>query len=186
MVVVHSEQVKSNFEGTIIDIETTGDFCDYDDSRRFQSHIPTIFGYIDKNMLHIICAEGLKDIEELKIKTVQLVPKLRKPLFAFNCCFERGVLFHFCGMVVDFDGELNKDRYEGKGEVRAGLEIDNYDDPFNDVGRDCMRAWSKGEYGLSIRHNRSCLLKERDILIKRGYRSPDELLLYGLNGPIRP
>jgi hypothetical protein len=29
---------------------------------------------------------------------------------------------------------------------------------------------------LSIRHNRSCLLKERDILMKRGYRPPDNLV----------
>jgi hypothetical protein len=28
---------------------------------------------------------------------------------------------------------------------------------------------------MAIAHNRSCLLKEKDILLLRGYRKPDEL-----------
>jgi len=180
-VIVHSEQAKSDFEGTVIDIETTGEFCcDYpdSDSRQYQDVIPVIFGYIDKDALHILCAKGLQDIEELKANIVQLVPRLIRPLLAFNCSFEKGVLFHSCGMVVDFDGELNKEAYEGKREAITGLGIDNYDDPFCDVGLECKRAWDRGEYELSIRHNRSCLLKERDILLRRGCRGPDELRLY--------
>jgi len=31
------------------------------------------------------------------------------------------------------------------------------------------------EFDKAIAHNRACLLKERDILIKRGFRKPDEL-----------
>lgn len=188
VVIVHSEQAKSDFEGTVIDIETTGDFCcDYPDfdSRRYQDVIPVIFGHIDKDALHMFCAEGSKDIEELKTNIVQLVPRLMRPLLAFNCSFEKGVLFHSCGMVVDFDGELNREAYEGKREAITRLGIDNYGDPFFDDGLRCKSAWEKGEYELAIKHNRSCLLKERDILLRRGCRRPDELPLCGPNGPMR-
>lgn len=38
-----------------------------------------------------------------------------------------------------------------------------------------MAAWDNGGYNEVIAHNRACLLKERDILLKRGYREPDIL-----------
>jgi hypothetical protein len=38
-----------------------------------------------------------------------------------------------------------------------------------------MNAWHKGEFDAAIAHNRACLLKERDILIKRSCIKPDEL-----------
>ena len=179
MVIVYSQQVDSDLEGTVIDIETTGEFCrDHVDSRLYQNIIPVIFGYIYKDALRVLCAERFEDVEELKKNIVQILPQLRKPLFAFNCCFEKGVLFHSCGVVVSFDGELNREMYENKGAAITALRIDNYDDPFYDVGFKCKLAWDRGEYELAIRHNRSCLLKERDILLRRGYRKPDELTLY--------
>ncbi len=182
MVIVHSEETESDFEGTVIDIETIGEFCwDYQDSRQYQNIIPVIFGYIDKNGLETHCARRIESIEKLKNTVAQISPQLRKPLYAFNCCFEKGVLFHSCGIVIDFDGELNKEKYESKRDAITSLGIENYDDPFNDVGFKCKLAWEKGNTKLSIRHNRSCLLKERDILLRRGYRMPDELVLYPLN-----
>ena len=57
-------------------------------------------------------------------RVVQLVPQLRKLLFAFNCSFEKGLLFHSCGIILDFDGELNQEMYEGKGDAIAKLEFD--------------------------------------------------------------
>ena len=60
MLKVHIEKITSNFEGTIVDIETIGDFSNYndDDSRTYSELVPTIFGYITKNKLKILCAEG--------------------------------------------------------------------------------------------------------------------------------
>lgn len=178
MVIFYSEESDSNFEGTVIDIETIGEFCrDYYDSRHYQN-IPVIFGYIDKDALKILCAKGTDSIEKLKSNIAQTLPHLRKPLFAFNCCFEKAVLYNSCGIVIDFNGELNREKYESKKDAITSLGIDNYDDPFDDIGLKCKLAWEAGNYELSIRHNRSCLLKERDILLKRGYRKPDELILY--------
>ncbi|GAI48070.1 unnamed protein product, partial [marine sediment metagenome] len=76
---------------------------------------------------------------------------------------------------IDFDGELQRYRGESKGNARTELDIPNYGDPFNDVGKLCMTAWENGQFDSAMAHNRACLLKERDILIKRGFREPDEL-----------
>jgi len=40
-----------------------------------------------------------------------------------------------------------------------------------------MYAWQAGEFDKAVAHNRACLMKERDILLKRGYRKPDGLPL---------
>jgi len=179
MVIVHTENIKSDFEGTIIDIESIGDFCwGYQDSREYQNIIPVIFGYIDKNGLKIHCAKGIESIEKIKNIVANTAPNLTKPLYAFNCNFERGSFHHNCGIAIDFDGELNREKYESKRNAIIILGIDNYDDPFNDVGYKCKLAWEEGNYNLSIKHNRSCLLKERDILLRRGFRTPDELELF--------
>ena len=62
-----------------------------------------------------------------------------------------------------------------KAVARSYLGISNYDDPFYDNGYLCKIAWENGEFDRAMAHNRACLLKERDILIKRGFRKPDEL-----------
>ena len=179
MVIVHSEEIKSDFEGTIIDIESIGDFCGgHQDSREYQEIIPVIFGFIDKNGLKIHCAKGIESIDKIKNIITDTLPKLTKPLYAFNCNFERGSFHHACGIAIDFDGELDREKYESKRNAIITLGIENYDDPFNDDGYKCKLAWEKGKYKLSIKHNRSCLLKERDILLKRGFRTPDEMILF--------
>jgi hypothetical protein len=66
---------------------------------------------------------------------------------------------------------------EKKKYAVQNMGIDNYDDPFNDEGRLCISSWQNGEYDKCIKHNRSCLLKERDILIQRGSRELDEFFL---------
>lgn len=178
MVKIHLENIKSNFEGTIIDIETIGYFINgYNDSRRYKKIIPVVFGFVNKDGLNICCAENKNSISELKEKIKLILSKLKRPFYAFNSDFERGVLFYNLGNPVVFDSELNKEKFEPKWFVVQSLKIPNYNDPFNDNGRACMEAWLNGKIEKSILHNRSCLLKERDILLKRGFRKPDELRL---------
>ncbi|MBU0929950.1 MAG: hypothetical protein KJ623_02670, partial [Nanoarchaeota archaeon] len=98
-----------------------------------------------------------------------------KPFYAFNSDFERGSLFHHLGFLVEFHNELNKEKFEAKRFAVSTLKIPNYDDPFNDNGLLCSKAWERGEINEAIAHNRSCLLKERDILLKRGFREPNIL-----------
>lgn len=172
------EIIKSGFEGTIIDIETIGDFRrEYDDSRQYKEIIPVIFGFIVKDKLNVFCAKNKDSIEKLNQKVKAILPKLKKPFYAFNSNFERGTLFHRLSVRIKFDGELNEEEFESKGLAVLTLKIPNYDDPFNDIGRLCKEAWLRGEINKAIAHNRSCLLKERDILLKRGFRKPDELKL---------
>jgi len=179
MLLTHSEKNDLPFNGTIIDIESIGDFCrGYCDSREYKDIIPTIFGYINNCELNILCAKGHNALEELKEKIIKVMPTLRKPLFAFQCDFERGVLFHSYGVIAEFYGELNTEKFEPKRDAIRLLRIPNYDDPFHDNGYECKKAWLRGDYKGSMRHNRSCLLKERDILLKRNHRKPDELKLH--------
>lgn len=176
MVKVHKEKIKSNFDGTIIDIETIGSFRrEHTDSRQYKEITPVIFGFIDKEGLTIHCAKSTGSINKLKEEIKKILPKLKKPLYAFNSVFERGSFFHQLGKQVIFEKELNTERFEAKRSAVSDLKIPQYDDPFNDNGKLCMEAWLKGEMEKAIAHNRSCLLKERDILLKRGFREPDEL-----------
>ncbi len=175
MIIEHKEDISSNFEGTIIDIETVGEFRNqYPDSRRYKDIRLVIFGFINKYALHILCAKGIRAINELRERTEKIIDSLERPFYAFNTDFERSVLFYALGKERDFDGELQEGR-ESKASTRSYLGIPNYDDPFYDNGYLCMKTWENGEFDKAIAHNRACLLKERDILLKRQSRKPDEL-----------
>ena len=181
MVEVYEEVENSDFKGTIIDIETIGDFDrSYRDSREYRSILPVIFGDITDEGLKIYYVESKKEIGDLKQKIIGVLSRLKTPLYAFNCEFETCVLFHSCDQNVKFDCELNQYKREGKGTAVRLLGINSYNDPFNDIGELCRKAWLRGEIEKCIRHNRSCLLKERDILLKRGFRKPDDFDLVSI------
>jgi hypothetical protein len=175
VIIERKQDISSSFEGTIIDIETIGEFLNqYPDSRRYKDIQLVIFGFINRDTLHILCAKGMRAINELREKTKDIIDSLERPFYAFNTEFERSVLSYEFGKEIDFDGELQEGR-ESKATTRSYLGIPNYDDPFYDRGLWCMNAWHNGEFDAAIAHNRACLLKERDILLKRGFRTPDEL-----------
>ncbi len=117
----------------------------------------------------------MQGAKELKEVTRSLIESAESPLYAFNCNFESGVWFHSIGLKVQFDGELQQWNYESKREAVKSLSITNYSDPFFDDGFKCMQAWNNKDYDKAIAHNRACLLKERDILLNRGYREPNIL-----------
>ena len=176
MIIEHQENISSNFEGTIVDIETIGEFDNrYNDSREYKYIQQIIFGFINGNSLHIFYVRERKEIAELNEKAAEIINSLERPFYAFNTDFERGVLFYELGREIRFDGELNKERYESKADAVRNLAIPNYGDPFYDKGILCMQAWKDGKFDSAIAHNRACLLKERDILTKRGFRKPEEL-----------
>lgn len=173
MIKEHLEDIESDFAGTVIDIETIGDFNrQFNDSRRYMDIKQVIFGYINSKHLRIYCAEGEEGIEELQRKTPEILKNLERPYYAFNCEFESGVWFHHVGVKIDFDGELQAVRFESKKAAVKYLEIPNYDDPFFDIGFECIKAWNTERYNKAVAHNRACLLKERDILLKRGNCQP--------------
>lgn len=187
MVISYVEDIESDFKGTIIDIETYGSFRKgYDDSRTYKDISPVIFGYINSKQLEVRCAAWHSSLEKLYEDIRVLIPRLDKPLYAFNTVLERGVLYHSCNIIVHFDGELNLSSKESLRKARLALGIENYDDPFKDDDLKCTHSWDLecrigvgySNSRLSISHNRSSLLKQKDILIKRGSRTPDELKLF--------
>jgi hypothetical protein len=178
MIKIYTETLASDFGGTIIDLETIGDFDDrYDDSRRYRNIIPVIFGYMNREGIRVLCSEDQSSISELELEIIKVLDSLDRPFYAFNAGFERGVLFKRLRKEVIFDGELNQEKFESKKKAVRFLRIPNYGDPCNDNGLLCSQNWLKGKIEPAILHNRSCLLKERDILLKRGSRKPDRLKL---------
>lgn len=176
-IIEFKENLNSDFDGTIIDIETFGDFdrTFKNDSRQYHDITQVIFGYLNNRNLHIFCAENIEAIKELKEMINETIRDLKRPYYAFNCEFESCVWFNQLGNEIIFDGELCKYKFEPKALAVKELQISNYDDPFYDNGKLCIKAWHEGDLKKAIAHNRSCLLKERDILLKRGYREPQRI-----------
>jgi hypothetical protein len=178
MILEHHEATGIDFEGTIIDIESIGGFnvaFKYD-TRHYKEIKQVILGYITKDFLHIYCATCMEEIDELKSKTPEIFTKLPRPYYAFNCNFESGVLFNQCDLKIEFEGELQGEPYERKKDAILKLRIPNYDDPFFDQGVMCIKAWNTQDFKKAMAHNRACLLKERDILVKRGHCQPDKVV----------
>ena len=175
MLIKHEEILKSDIRGTVIDIETIGEFERYRDSRRYKNLKTVIFGFLSSCELRILCAEGKESIGELFNEVINIINMLEKPFYGFNNEFERGVLFYNLDLRIDFEGELQKEKFEKKANAVRDLKIPNYDDPFFDDGYKCMNAWNLGDFTRAVAHNRACLLKERDILLKRKYRDSDKM-----------
>ena len=87
MLISHNEKIKSDFEGTIIDVESIGLFCrNYpdDDFRQYRRVIPTILEYIIKDELKILCDKGKSAPNELQKETLKILPSLKKTSICFS------------------------------------------------------------------------------------------------------
>lgn len=163
-------------QGTIIDIETTGEFDEkYDppDLRRFGDIKPTLFGYLVDDVIVQHCAESIDDIQDLVDYMTYTIPLLQQPFFALYTPFERHLLSKYCGLdpvITDVRGKI----YMGKWKLREVLEIPTYNDPFDGDGNKCRLAWDKGDFESCLIHNQACLQIERDILEVIRYE-PDRL-----------
>ena len=168
MVIESREFVGMFGGGTIIDLETIGRFdrrYDSTDSRQYAGLRPTIFGYLSEGVLVQHCAEGPGDIPLIIEIMNQILPVLEPPFYALNCYFKHGVCKHSCNFIpeplIDVRGVNSR---ESKWDVRRRLGIPTYDDPFNGVGYTCIQEWKNENYSDCLKHNRACLLIERDIL----------------------
>jgi hypothetical protein len=162
-----TEPLETMLWGTIIDFETVGEFegkFPPHDSRHYSSLKPTIFGYITGNVIVQYCAEGYREISDLIEIISDNVPRLKGPFYALNCHFEGGVLNNACGLelvLFDVRGPL----IGSKWAIREMLGIPTYDDPYDGEGHRCSEGWMVGDYEKCLKHNRACLLIERDILL---------------------
>ena len=182
MIQEYREGISSNFTGTIIDIETIGDFNssyrNTGDSREYEDIRQVIFGLVTAQYLQILYVTQKADIPELNDRIAGIIDTLEKPFYAFNTSFEENVLSFQLGRGVAFECELQREKFESKARAVKELGISGHGDPFNDKGLLCMYAWQNGEFERAVAHNRACLLKERDILLRRGYRKPNGLALF--------
>jgi len=171
-------------KGTIIDVETIGEFSDCDGLGRYKRIRPIVVGFLDCDLLEIlyITKEAHRDFDELKSALRTKLCEVDHPLYAFNTKFEMGVFYWFLGKTVTFDRDLmfrvntsyGRTVWESKRYLVKDLGIPNFDDPFRDMGYKVPEAWENFQKTGNprflweiIRHNRACLLKEYAILRKR-------------------
>jgi len=149
-------------EGTIIDFETIGTFDKrYLDHRALYDIHPIIFGFITHNGMHIHYVTDEEDTQELCQCIEEGLDRLPRPLFAFNKSFEQGVIYNRLQKHVKF-WELNAWKFESKRTAEKVLGIPNFDDPFNGNGRLVVENFPHN-INDCVKHNRACLLKEREI-----------------------
>lgn len=160
--------------GCIIDFETIGDFIDSDDlTLRHQNIKPFIIGIYNLSnacMTQYHLKRGTLNKEQLLL----VLSKLSEPFYAFSALFERSITQIITGKDFDFrelqkSFSVTKTYYEKKQYLCNNQCIPNYDDPYDGDGGLCTIEFEKGEVEKPLTHNRSCLLKERDILYMRGY-----------------
>jgi len=166
MVQDRQEPTEMRLKGTIIDIESIGEFDrSYPswDPRQYANIKPTIFGYITYGTLVQYCAEGEEEIGQVIEIMSESLPRLENPFFALNCDFERNIISNNCGLEPHFLDVRGRKYYGSKWTIREELEIPTYDDPFDGDGYRCLIEWKKGNFDDCLKHNRACLLIERDI-----------------------
>ena len=166
MVLINREHSSMRIKGTIIDLESIGGFDrEYPpwDPRQYANISPTIFGYITGENLVQHCAEGEEQIQEIVDTMKDALPRLEQPFYALNCNFERCVISNACRQDHSFQDVRENKYYGSKRAIREWLGIPTYDDPFQGDGLRCMHEWHRGNYDDCLRHNRACLLIERDI-----------------------
>ena len=169
-------------KGTIIDLETIGHIRnEFRDTRRYEKVKPYLFGYLNGNTIVQKYVEKPDHITQLVqwIKKTILTDLFLKPLYAFFTEFESGVIYCATGINVNFDRELKKGP-GGKESIVKKLGISAYDDPFPGVGVKCIDEFKRGNIENCLKHNQACLLKERDILFKRGFVDPDKIEFHDL------
>ena len=175
---------EEHVDGSIIDLETVGDFISSRGLDRYREIQPISLGFFFGNTLQIIALRGFSKAHKSALRDVCRIflSTIPRPFYAYNTDFEMGVLYWFLNENVQFDRDLmlkvrNESgtiRNEKKKHVVKDLSISNFDDPFYDEGYRVLSAWQKfketneDEHIRKImRHNRACLLKEYWILKKR-------------------
>ena len=169
-------------KGTIIDLETIGPIRnEFRDTRRYEKVRPYLFGYLNGNTIVQKYVEKPDHIPQLVqwIKREISNSLLEVPLYAFFTEFETGVIYCTTGIKAKFDRELKKGPGSKESIVKK-LGISAYDDPFPGAGVKCIEEFKRGNIADCLKHNRACLLKERDILFKRGFVDPNKIKFHVL------
>lgn len=177
---IRKEQADCNFEGTIVDLETIGPFTPVssrrpefgqDFIRKYGKIKVTTVGTLSDGVLQIAIALGPEHLDKFGKKALSIVSQSDRPLYAFNKPFEEGCLFWISRNMLSFENELQEFPREKKERTVEKLGIPNYSDPYKGDGFRCVDAFIKGDLENIAKHNRACLLKERDILRIRGART---------------
>lgn len=172
------EMRDSRIDGTIIDIETTGDFQKSPDPGDMQDYLVryekikiTAVGTLNKNSIMVFVAKGRQSLSRFQEKAIRIMSSAGHPLYAFNKSFEEGCYYWNSGKrMLNIEHDIQKFQFEKKENVVVELGLHQHNDPFHGDGSLCKRAFELGKLHDVIAHNRACLLKEYYIFRKRGAR----------------
>ncbi len=174
----YQEKIDTDFEGTIIDIETIGEFTKVgfgtlplgtDYLQRYKEMKITTVGTLSEGKLTIRIANDSNNLLSFQSTAIRKMRESLSPLYAFSKPFEEGCYYWNSNyQFLEIDYELQGRVYEKKQVVTNSLAIRNYSDPFHGDGGKCKDAFLSGDLDKVVAHNRACLLKENQILLKRG------------------
>jgi hypothetical protein len=176
---LYEEEVETLFEGTIIDLETIGDFERVPYTEDMQDYLDrycmmkvTTIGTLSDGCLNVMIAYDDEHLKRFQKSVLSSVRSAERPLYAFNKSFEEGCVYWASSCELHhFDFDIQMHQGEKKQQVVRDLGLLDYNDPYLGEGWRCVGAFREGNLGEIIRHNRSCLLKEYGILRKRGSRA---------------
>lgn len=159
-------------EGTIVDLETIGPIHDErSGTEKYEQVRPYLLGTLTAKGISQIYATSTNAFPSLfEFMATQWIPNfLSNPLYAYNTGFEYGVIWSSTRVFVEGFREIKVDSL-GKEAAVKKYKLDAYDDPFPGAGIRCMEEFQRGNIEPCLAHNRACLLKERDLLLLRGYK----------------
>jgi len=89
LILEYKEEIASDFKGTIIDIETIGEFNgryrNTGDWREYEGIQQVIFGLINSQHLQILWVKKKEEITELNDRISSIIDKLEKPFMPLTC-----------------------------------------------------------------------------------------------------
>ncbi len=167
------ENIQTDIVGSILDLETIGEFSRggavNNAFAEYREIKITTVGVLTRDKIVIRIANGQNALSEFQELAVEMILDTKRPLYAFNKRFEEGCFYWASGgrrLIIEH--ELQRFPREKKENVVRMLGIDSFGDPYHGEGRRCVVAFAAGDLESIVRHNRSCLLKEAQILKKRG------------------
>ena len=163
----------------IVDVETRDLLKEVEwDSRRLA---PSVVGIFFQNLIVQIIRVTAQRMHEIKRKVTYELEALRKPFLAFNCDFDRFVIFGLCGRYFPFV-DIQEFYGQTKEQAKKYHQIE-VADVFNGNGVTAVEYYQKYEKTGNreflekiIQHNQSCLITEQilteTLVVKGALRLP--------------
>jgi hypothetical protein len=162
-VYLHAEVSPVYVEGTIIDLEVVGQIEAYLGGwRQYAKLRPVLFGTLQGASLRIYYVTCEDHISALVQTICEKLPRLKRPLYAFNCAYEQAILYYNVTRTIINFQDLQPTPYMALNTLCTRWDLPRFGDQLS--GAECQREWWLGHFENCLYHNRACLLKAAHVL----------------------